>query len=364
MSNPAQPAQTPDVSKVDQPEIFWRTKYRPTSLAQIRPFRRDVHKIFSGYVASNNIPHLMLVGPEGSGKMVLAEILARELLKAEYDLNVKILYADDPIGKEERKQSKRQGHISTKRIGSGAGSDRRFRPFIQMRVRPFVSTKKYGDSPFKILIIKDFHRLDVEQQAFRRIMEQYSSNCRMILITDRISGIIDPIISRCQIVLVPFVRTHFFNKILKSTCDKEQIKIKLDVLDNVRYMSRQNIGKALDLLQLTHFRFNEIEMEFLTKMNSEINKKAVFSLFSQTMRGNFKSLRKTLRDIFRNQSLSKNEILIELSRIITKLPLEREVRAYYLGLIAELDYKSLDSNNDEIQLSRLLTQMLLIGNIN
>ena len=340
---------------------LWRIKYRLKTLEAIKLYYRPIYAQFKGYIASNNIPHLMLVGPSGSGKTMLAEILSRELLKAEFQLNYKFLFADDPISKQDRKDSQKAGRVSTKRIGSSAGAQRRYRPFIQIKVRPFVSAKKFGDAPFKILLIKNFHQLDVEQQAFRRIMEQYSRNCRMILITDRVSGIIDPIISRCQLIMVPQVKKPFFIKFLKTVCDEEKIPVNLDILNYVHYMSKANIGKALDLLQLTKLRFNFITLDNLAQMQSEISDKSIQSLFTKILNGNFSLIRKSLRDIFYKSKLSKNEILLQLSRVITQLPLERDVKAFYLDLIAETDFESLDSSDDEIQLNCLFAKMALVG---
>ncbi|MHA1583735.1 MAG: AAA family ATPase, partial [Promethearchaeota archaeon] len=322
---------------------IWRIKYRPKSIKEIAQFYPATIKQLNGYIKKKNLPHLLIVGPKGSGKTVVAEILAREILEDDFSLNFKILYANDPISKEERNETKRQGRVSTKHIGSGAGQQRRYRPFIQMRVRPFVSMKKFGTSPFKILAIKNFHSLDIEQQAFRRIIEQYSKNCRMILVSDRISGIIDPIISRCQIIMIPYIPEHHFNRLLKKICDQEKIPIKLDIINFLREMSNNNIGKALDILQLTYLQYKFITLDNLSKMSREMKGNLIKELFSLTLQGNMKSIRKKLREIFRTQMISKDKILIQLSHHILQLPLERPVKAFYLELIAQNDFDSLDS---------------------
>ncbi len=349
--DPSDPSKTP----------LWRIKYRPNSLEAIKKIHPKAYTQLMGFKKAGNFPHLIFVGPRGSGKSTLAEILAHEVLGSEFNLNFSILFADDPIGKDERKETKRQGRISAKKLGSSSGGQRNFRPFIQMRVRPFVSSQKFGNAPFKMLAIKNFHALDVEQQAFRRIMEQYSKNCRMILITDRISGIIDPVLSRCQLLAVPQVKDAFFNRYLKSICDLEGISIKKDSLDYISHVCQKNFGKALDLLQLTVQRFGQVNLDTLSKIQGEVQSGSVKKLFAQTFSGNFKTIRATLRDIFRKQNLSKNEILLELSQIITTLPLEREARAFYLDRIAAVDFESLDSNSDEIQLNKILSEMVYIG---
>ncbi|MHA1776517.1 MAG: AAA family ATPase [Promethearchaeota archaeon] len=354
----------PSTIQSEKSSPVWRIKYRPKKIAEIKNLFPTLYQQIMGFIQSQNFPHLMLIGPPGSGKTMIAELIAHEMLQNEYQMNCKILYADDPIGKEERNKSKREGHVSAKMIGSGSGSQKNFRPFIQIRVRPFVSTKKFGNTPFKILILKNFHSLDVEQQAFRRIMEQYSKNCRMILITDRVSGIIDPIVSRCQLLMIPYLPDFKFNKLLKTICNQENIPVKLDVIEYIRHMSGKNIGKALDLMQITQAKYSSLTLENLSKVFTMITDRGVLNLVSLTMEGNIKSIRSKLRNIFRSQNLSKNEILIEMSKKISTLPLEPHVQALYLDLIANCDFESKDSQSDEIQLLNLLIQMNLIGKLN
>ena len=342
---------------------IWRIKYRPTSFEEIKPYIPSIANQVRGFIQSNNIPHLLLVGPEGSGKTVLAEIIARELLAHEFAMNYKLLFADDPIGTAERKAAKKSGHISTKRIGSSAGITKRYRVFIQSRVRPFVSTKKFGVAPFKILAVKNFHALTVEQQGFRRLMEQYTTNCRMILITDRVSGIIDPILSRCQIIFVPFMPKPKFTKFLKTICVREKIPITLDVIESIREKAQSNVGKALDLIQLTQLQYGAVSLETVAKMIHAMDAKIVTELFNLTLHGTMAGLRKKLREIFTRYAMSKDRILHELSKIITHQPLERSLKAFYLVLIAQVDFDSLHANDDEIQLENLLIQMSMVGKI-
>ncbi|MCK5345718.1 MAG: AAA family ATPase, partial [Candidatus Heimdallarchaeota archaeon] len=84
----------------EQPEPndppFWRIRYRPTSFEEIKLYIPSVANQIQGFIRSKNIPHLLLVGPKGSGKTVLAEMIARELLTHEFSTNYKILFADDP----------------------------------------------------------------------------------------------------------------------------------------------------------------------------------------------------------------------------------------------------------------------------
>jgi len=113
--------------------------------------------------------------------------------------------------------------------------------------------------------------------------------------------------------------------------------------------------------QLTKNQFGNLSPENLSKAFGQMVDHGISTLFSQTLEGSFSAMRKTLRQIFSDFALSKNEILLELSRFIITQPLERTIRAFYLKIIAQVDFQALDSTADEIQIMDLLIQMAMIG---
>ncbi|MFW9821061.1 MAG: hypothetical protein ACFFE5_15765, partial [Candidatus Thorarchaeota archaeon] len=172
----------------------WRVKYHPNNLTQVCG-RNQVKLTLKYIIQKGNFPHLLFVGSQGIGKTMITQLFSKEFLGKNYDVNFKLVYADVPLSDEERKQARTEAYISTSKIGSIAGRRITTPAFIQVRIKPFVQLKVLGGAPFKILVVKNFESLGSNQQGFRRLMEIYGSNCRMILITTKISSIINPIIS-------------------------------------------------------------------------------------------------------------------------------------------------------------------------
>jgi DNA polymerase III delta prime subunit len=161
--------------------------------------------------------------------------------------------------------------------------------------------------------------------------------------------------------MLPYLSEPLFNKCLKTILDNEKIPVSLDILSYARYIANNNIGKALDLLQLTYLQEKTIGVAEISKIGKQMMNKSIESLFWKTLDGNFKLIRKGLRDIFTNENLSKNEILLELDRYIFRIPLDRITRAKLVELIAQTDFDSLDSIDDEIQIESLLIRIASIG---
>ena len=109
----------------------------------------------------------MIEGSKGYGKMTAAIMVAKYILGDYFSSNCKIVYASDPVTKEERAIVRQKSHVSTSKAGSMAGKQFTWPAFIFSRIKPFVEVKPIGKMPLKILIIRDFHVLGM----IRRVSE-------------------------------------------------------------------------------------------------------------------------------------------------------------------------------------------------
>ncbi|MFO7913303.1 MAG: hypothetical protein R6V15_14175, partial [Desulfotignum sp.] len=141
----------------------------------------------------------------------------------------------------------------------------------------------------------------------------------------------------------------------------QNLNIKLNELNYLRYITHNNIGKVLDLLQLTKLHSDAINLETLSDTRQKLKSNMVEGLFSRILERNFKGIRKQLRDILKKKKYSKGELFTKLSRVILKSPIERSVKALFLDIIADVDFTSIDSSNDEIQINKLLSEMARVG---
>lgn len=339
---------------------IWRIKYYPRNLDQICG-REKIKNSLKKIIVQSNFPHLLFIGSEGIGKTTLANLFSKEFLGKEYNANFKMVYANVPLSEEERSQARKEAYVSKSKVGSIAGRRITTPAFIQVKIKPFVQLKALGDTPFKILVVKNFEALGTNQQGFRRLMEKYGSNCRMILITDKISSIIDPIVSRCQIFLIPRVKFEDFRDLIFNIAKEELLQVSKQVVEILYKISEGKISRAIDLLQLSSISGKSIDKTVLFDNARKFQNDSVRSLLLISLKSDFPKSRDLARKILSNYKYTANEVFKLLLDEVNKLPLSRYTRSKMINLIADADFRSLDGRDNDIQISALLSKFCLFS---
>ena len=335
---------------------IWRIKYLPKTLNEVCG-RASVKNRLKEAINQRNFPHLLFVGVEGIGKTTIANLFAEEFLGSYYDANSKLVYANVPLSDEEMKLARSEAYVSTNKLGSLAGKKITTPAFIQVKIKPFIQLKVLGNAPFKILIVKSFDSLASNQQAFRRLMEIYGTNCRMILITTNISKIIDPIMSRCQIFLIPPVNFSSFKELIKTIAQKESLKIEDGIIEILYKISEGKIAHAIDLLQLSSISGDAIDSETLYENSISPKNEMVRALLLMCFKGNFPKARELSRKIQTSYKFTSQEMFQVMLSELEKIPISRYTRTELINLIAESDFRAIDGRDTDIQVSNLLAKL-------
>ena len=339
---------------------IWRIKYHPKNLDQICG-RKKVIETLKHIIQQQNFPHMLFVGAKGIGKTLIAQLFSKEFLKRTYNANFKLVYANIPLSQEERKKARSEAYVSTSKIGSIAGRRITTPAFIQARVKPFVQLKVLGGAPFKILIVKNFEALGQNQQGFRRLMEIYGRNCRMILITTKVSSIINPIVSRCQIVLTSPVKFDDFKDLITQIAIQESLEISDGAIEVLYKISEGKISRAIDLLQLSSISGKSIDMEKLYEYSQKFRNELIRSLLMVAFKGDFPKVRELARKILSNYKYDIHEFFKLMIDELNKLPLSKFVRSKLMNFIADSDFRALDGRDNDIQVSALLSKICLFS---
>ena len=339
---------------------IWSIKYYPQSLDQICG-REETREALKSFISQRNFPHLLFIGSNGIGKTTLASLFSKEFLGKEYNANYRLVYANVPLNEEERKKARSEAYFSTSKIGSIAGKRITTPAFIQVKVKPFIQLKALGDVPFKILIVKNFEALGSNQQGFRRLMESYGSNCRMILITSKISSIIDPIVSRCQIFLVSRAKLEDFRGLIEKIANDESLQISDENIEILYKISEGKISRAIDLLQLSSITTSVISQTSLYENAQKFQNDLIRSLLLIAFKGDFPKSRELARKIISSYKYNAHELIKLLLEEVNKLPLSRYVRSRLINLLADADYRALDGRDGDIQISALLSKICLFS---
>jgi replication factor C small subunit len=339
--------------------ILWRLKYRPITLEDI-PGREEMVQDLKRIASTNDIPHLLFTGPRGYGKMEMARLFAQYVLKEGFSSNCKIVYCSDPLTQEERSDTKKASYISTKRIGSTAGKRFTWPAFIFSRIKPFVEIKPIAFHPLKLLIIEDFHLLEDQQQGFRRLMEKYSTYCRMILLTDQISSIIDPIISRCNIVFFKQIPFSAFEKKIQYISQNENLKLRGNIPKTLYIVTRGNLPDSISYLQNASLYGTEITPDTIFRITKDEITENVGSLLRYAITLKTNRLKTPLSKI-KKSGRNFSEVLEIICQEVYNLPVIEMVKADILRSVSQIDFQSVEAETEDIMFDYLVHNLIEIG---
>ncbi|NMC08090.1 MAG: hypothetical protein GYA24_22990 [Candidatus Lokiarchaeota archaeon] len=331
-------------------------KHEPQHLSEIGGHEDSITRL-KKMIESGNVSNLLIAGPEGAGKLTLAKCFAKDLFGEEYATSVNIIHAANRLTDEERKQAARESHVSEKRIGSMAGTDLIFPKFIQVRVKPVVELQAMNSRKFKLLIVTGFDKLAQDQQGFRRLMEVYGSNCRFILITSQISSVIDPIISRCQVLLVkPLSRARFYKEVSRVGTI-EGFSFKTSFANSLHYVTGGNIGKALNLMQLFKLKGLEINDDNLFSILKALDDDGGTDFLELCLNRAVPDAVKAYYQIKQDNALSFQGFLDVLRRVTIRAPLPKLHKARILTILADIDASSITKASDEPHVMALVLKL-------
>ncbi|MHA1371501.1 MAG: hypothetical protein ACTSWN_00560 [Promethearchaeota archaeon] len=336
-------------------EIF-SIKYQPQHLSEITGHRHIIKRLLK-IVETKQVGHMIIAGPDGSGKLTVAKCFANDLFGDEVGISVNVIHAGNPLTEEERNEARRSSRVSATRIGSLAGKTMTWPKFIQVRVRPVVSIRVMNDLGFKLLIITDFDRLGPEQQGFRRLMEIYGRNCRFMLLTTRISSIIDPIKSRCSVFLLkPPEKSRFSNE-LNRIGKKEGFKVSYNLRNALQHVTGGNLGKALNYIQMMIMKKMELNQDSLFTLLKEIRMRSALTFLDHCWNKRVVEARNVYMKEISRGGITFKDFLRDLQETAIHSCLSQVEKAKVLEAIADVDNETITIASIEPHLYKLMIRI-------
>eukprot|EP01038_Epipyxis_sp_PR26KG_P008149 gene8149-11030_t len=243
---------------------LWVDKHRPTSLQKLSLHAEVTNKLRS-LAASAELPHLLFYGPPGAGKKTRVMALLREI----YGVGVERVRLEHQMFKTTSGKS-----IEIITLGSNyhvecnpsdAGTNDRF--VIQEVIKEIASHSNLAtvgsnaSKAFKIVLLTEVDRLSKQAQAgLRRTMEKYSSQCRIILLCNSPSKIIEPVRSRCLGIRIPAPNPEDIADILISTAKKEGCVCPYDLAIKISLSCDRNLRRALLMVETSHIEIQSTHL--------------------------------------------------------------------------------------------------------
>eukprot|EP01053_Blabericola_migrator_P005767 Blabericola_migrator_1__5766@NODE_2921_length_2208_cov_64_448856_g1831_i0_p1_GENE_NODE_2921_length_2208_cov_64_448856_g1831_i0NODE_2921_length_2208_cov_64_448856_g1831_i0_p1_ORF_typecomplete_len353_score54_28DNA_pol3_delta2/PF13177_6/3_9e23Rad17/PF03215_15/5_4e11RuvB_N/PF05496_12/0_00036RuvB_N/PF05496_12/2_3e02RuvB_N/PF05496_12/2_6e03AAA_30/PF13604_6/0_0012Sigma54_activ_2/PF14532_6/0_062AAA_22/PF13401_6/0_059AAA_22/PF13401_6/1e03AAA/PF00004_29/0_026DUF815/PF05673_13/0_023TsaE/PF02367_17/0_068Arf len=236
--------------------ILWTDRFEPRSLDEC-DCHQDVQKDLKRMVVNKDIPHIIMYGPAGAGK----QTRVRALLRGVYGDGVGRMKPETMVMESGFTFETMQSPFHTELYASDLGfKDRQCvqqvlkqlaSNYNPMTLLPTTSAKNDGAPRYRIFVIQEAQALSTPAQAaLRRTMELYSSSARLILLTERLSGLMEPLKSRSVCIRVPRPSIKDTVRILTLVCQKAgKTAPDQNRLTEIANMSRCNLRAALLMLQ-------------------------------------------------------------------------------------------------------------------
>jgi len=240
---------------------LWVEKYRPIKLDDYVGNEHLKEKV-SGYIETEDVPHLLLFGRAGTGKTTLAKLIVKSI-----ECDYMVINASD------------ENNVDT----------------VRNKVKNFASSQ--GFKKYKIIILDEFDYMTPNAQAIlRNLMETFSKHCRFILTCNYVEKIIDPIQSRCQTFqIVPPSKKEVavqLDKILKSEDVNYDVKDLVPIIDS----SYPDIRKVINTCQLNSVK-GVLKLSKNDLLDSDFKTKIVDILkASDDSRNKYMKIRQTVAD--------------------------------------------------------------------
>lgn len=312
---------------------IWTEKYRPKNLDEVIG-QKHVTERLKAYVATKNMPHLLLTGPAGTGKTTCSLAMAKEMFGDEWKGNFIELNASDERGID----------------------------VVRGKIKDFARTAPLGGAEFKIIFMDEADALTSDAQAaLRRTMEKFSKICRFILSCNYSSKIIDPIQSRCAVFRFKPLSREDVREFLMKIVTNENIDIDDDALEALVHVARGDMRRAVNSIQVAASMNTKIDVDTIYQTTGLANPKEVKDMLEIALSGNFVGARDKLDEIMIEFGLSGQDIIRQIHSSFFELAIEDADKVRLMDKTGEIEFRIIEGSNERIQLEALLAYLVMVG---
>lgn len=234
------------INNINNVGLTWVEKYRPRTLSEIMVNPCTNNKI-KNIIDTQNMPHVILVGPPGTGKTSSLFLIARSLLGKHYRNGVLELNASDDRGVKA------------------------LEPIIyfckkKLDLSPDAKTGRTYSKHKIVLLDEADNMTDKAQRLIKTLMEEYGHSTRFALTCNNSSDIIEGIQSRCIIFRYQKMDDEQILTNMKKICSLEDVEYTGKGLSCILFSSQGDMRMAINNLQTIATSFSKVTINNVLKI--------------------------------------------------------------------------------------------------
>lgn len=202
---------------------FLLEKYKPRTINDFS-FNINILEQLLHIATYDDIPHIILSGPNGGGKKTLVNFFLEAIYDSDINNLSKCVYSvSGSSSKKDVSILQSNYHIVIEPTNTNHD-----KYILQEIIKQYAMHKTFSffktQRNFKTIVIFNIENLaNNSQAALRRTMELYAKTCRFIMVCNNLSKIFDPLKSRCRIFCVPLATKNDIDNIVTHISIMENI---------------------------------------------------------------------------------------------------------------------------------------------
>ncbi|MFB6491468.1 MAG: Replication factor C small subunit, partial [Thermoproteus sp. AZ2] len=188
------------------------------------------------------------------------------------------------------------------------------------------------------------------QQALRRIMEMYAATTRFILMANYVSGIIEPIQSRCAIFRFSPLPKEAVIARLRYIAEQEGLRVSQEALEAIFDFTQGDMRRAINALQIASTMGKAIDEEAVARALGYVSPSMLRQIINEAVSGSFSKAVAQIYGIVSDGGVGELELIRQIHREVLRLDVPEHLKPDLANIVADAHYAILRGANGLIQI--------------